>query len=243
MAQPAPWICAPGQLEPTDEHPRIKPLRLRLAVAAALASLGALAAGGTPTLRFNPSGMGGFVAAVGASDTSSSDPMLVNANSSPAVISAIALSGANTSEFTLSGSAVAPCAVGTVIRRAGSAGNFCGLHFTLNPISPGSKLATATVTFSNATTASISPGGEAVLPGPMADVQALPNPLPDAAVGSTGAAFRAVYVSDRGAQSIGINGFTLSGPNAADFALAPVRYPRQSRGYLTLVFNASEPDR
>ena len=89
----------------------------------------------------------------------------------------------------------------------------------LNPISLGSKLATATVTFSNAAPASI---GDALLPGPVADVQALPNLSPDVTVGGTGAAFRAVNVSDRGATSLAINGFTLSGPNAGNFAFTPV---------------------
>ena len=196
-------------------------LRLRLLLCATLTSLGAMAVG-SPTLAFNTSGSGGLLAGVGSSAALVVDPMLVNATSSPALISAITLSGADAGEFRMGGSALAPCVVGGSIPRSGSAGNFCGLHFSFNPTSLGVKVATATVTFSNATSATFFLGGEGLVAAPVADVQAFANALPEVALGSTSAAFRTAYVANRGAQGLNINSFTISGANAADFALGSV---------------------
>lgn len=199
-------------------------LRLGLGVtlAATLGSFNALAAGGSPAVSFNPGSNGGFFAGVGESAGSTPDPMLVNSSSSPAVITAITLSGANAGEFRVSGGANSPCAVGTTIPRSGAAGNFCGLHFTFNPASVGSKLATATVTFSNAASASFALGGTAVVAMPVLDITLGINSSPDVALGSTGPAFVAAYVSNRDAHTLNINGFTISGANAADFAFTHV---------------------
>jgi hypothetical protein len=193
-------------------------LRLSLVLAGALTSLGALAAG-SPTLSFNASLGGGATTGVGTSYTFPFDPLLVNGTSSSADISAITLSGADAGQFTMSGSAVAPCVVGATIARSGSAGNFCGLHFSFNPTSLGVKVATATVTLSNGTAVSLPMAGAGLVPNPVADIQTFANPQPDVALGTTGAAFRVAYVSNRGAQGLTINSFTISGPNAADFAL------------------------
>lgn len=195
--------------------------RLSLALAATLGSFAASAAGGSPAVSFNPLGASLF-AGVGESGSSPADPMLVNSSSSPAVISAITLSGANAGEFSVSGGANAPCAVGTIIARSGAAGNFCGLHFTFNPSSVGSKLATATVTFSNASSASFGLGGTAVLATPLLDITTGLSASPDVAMGGTGQAFVAAYVSNRGAHTLNINGITISGANAADFAFTHV---------------------
>ena len=198
-----------------------KQIRLGLALAAALTGFGAWAAGGAPGLSFN-TGFVGLMTGVGQSAALTPDPMLANASSSPAVISAITLSGANAGEFRISGGAIAPCAVGGTIPRSGSAGNFCAVHLTFNPTSLGIKAATATVTFADASTASIGLSAEALVPVPVAVVQALANPLPDVAVGATGVPYRAAYVSNPGAQGLGISSFTISGPHAADFAITPV---------------------
>ena len=195
-------------------------LRLSLVLAGALTSLGALAAG-SPALSFNSSLGGGATAGVGTSYTFAIEPMLVNGTSSPAVISAITLGGADAGQFTVSGSAVAPCVVGGTIARSGSAGNFCGLHFSFNPTSLGVKVATATVTLSNGTAVSLPMGGEGLVPNPVAEILSFANALPNVALGTTGAAFRVAYVSNRGAQGLTLNSFTVSGPNAADFALTP----------------------
>ena len=202
-------------------RPQFQHFRLAATLAALLAGFGALAAGGTPAVSFNPSSLNFLVAGVGASGSSASDPMLVNSSSAPAVITAITLGGANAGEFRVSGSAVAPCAVGSTIPRSGSAGNFCGLHFTLDPTSVGSKLATATVTFSDGSSAAITVGGEGLVPAPVADVQLVAN-AGDVALGSTGAGFPLAFVANRGAQGLTINSVAISGPNAADFALSPI---------------------
>ena len=61
--------------------------RLGLALAAALSSVTALAAGGSPSVSFNGGAAWGVNAVgVGESAGSSPDPMLVNTSSSPAVI-------------------------------------------------------------------------------------------------------------------------------------------------------------
>lgn len=195
--------------------------RLGLALAATLNSFAALAAGGSPAVSFNPIGASLF-AGVGESAASTPDPMLVNSSSSPAVITAITLSGVNASEFRVGGGANSPCGVGTTIPRSGAAGNFCGLHFAFNPASVGSKLATATVSFSNAPSASFGLGGTAVLAAPVLDITSGPNPSPDVALGGTGPAFVAAYVSNRGAHPLTLNGITISGANAADFAFTHV---------------------
>lgn len=197
-------------------------LGLGLGLAATLSSFTAHGAGGAPPLSFNPSSNGGFFAGVGESAPSAPEPMLVNSSSAPAVITAITLVGVNADEFSVGGGANAPCAVGTTIARSGAAGNFCGLHFTFKPSSVGSKLATATVTFSNAPSASFSLGGTAVLAVPLLDINAGLNPSPDVALGGTGPAFVAAYLSNRGAHSLNINGITISGANPADFAFTHV---------------------
>jgi hypothetical protein len=197
-------------------------LRRSLVLAGALTSLGALAAG-SPTLTFNTGLGGGAMTGVGTSYTFPFDPMLVNGTSSPAVISAITLGGADAGQFTMSGSAVAPCVVGGTIARSGSTSNFCGLHFTFKPTSVGVKVASATVTLSNGSAVSLFLGGEGLVPTPVADIRTFANTQPDVGLGTTGAAFRVAYVANRGAQGLTLNSFTISGPNAADFALtAPV---------------------
>ena len=198
-------------------------LSLGLGLAATLGSFAAQAAGGAPPLSFNPNSNGGFFAGVGELAAMAADPMLVNSSSSPAVITAITLSGANASEFSVSGGANAPCAVGTTIPRSGAAGNFCGLHFTFKPTSVGPfKQAMATVTFSNAPSASFFMEGTGAVAAPLLDLTSGINPSPAVALGATGQAFVAAYVSNRGAHTLTINGITISGANAADFAFTHV---------------------
>jgi hypothetical protein len=199
--------------------PPFHKLRLSLVLAGALTSLGALGAG-SPTVSFSSSLGGGAMTGVGTSYTFPFDPLLVNGTSSPAVISAITLGGADAGQFTMSGSAVAPCVVGGTIARSGSAVNFCGLHFSFNPTSLGVKVATVTVTLGNGTAASFPVAAEGLVPNPVVDVLVIPNPVPDTAVGATSPGFRSAYVSNRGAQGLVISNYTISGPNAADFSFA-----------------------
>ena len=197
--------------------------RLGLALAAALSSFTALAAGGSPSVSFNGGAAWGVNAVgVGESAGSSPDPMLVNTSSSPAVISAITFSGTNPSEFSASGSATAPCAVGTTIDRSGTTGNFCGLHFTFRPTSLGFKSAIATVTFTNAASASIPMTGQAVVAAASLNVQTFPNPFVNVPVSTAGPAVTVAVVSNPGAHNLAINSVTVSGLNAADFVLSPV---------------------
>jgi hypothetical protein len=200
-----------------------KPMRFRLglALAATLSSFTALAAGG-PSVSFNSPGLVLTTTPVGGSVSSTPDQMIVNSTSSPAVISAITLTGANANEFGMSGGASAPCAVGTVIQRSGSPGNFCALHFTFNPTSVGAKSATATVSFGNGSVATLPMFGTSVVATPVMDFFASPNPSPNVAVGATGTPFIALYVGNNGGQALSINGITVAGANPADFAFTHV---------------------
>ena len=72
---------------------------------------------------------------------------------------------------------------------------------SFNPDGVGSKLATATDTFSDASTSAITVGGAGLVPAPVADVQLLAN-AGDLALGSTGAGFPLALVGNRGAQGL-----------------------------------------
>ena len=72
---------------------------------------------------------------------------------------------------------------------------------SFNPAGVGSKLATATDTFSDASISAITVGGAGLVPAPVADVQLVAN-AGDVALGSTGAGFPLALVGNRGAQGL-----------------------------------------
>ena len=72
---------------------------------------------------------------------------------------------------------------------------------SFNPAGVGSKLATATDTFSDASISAITVGGAGLVPAPVADVQLVAN-AGDLALGSTGAGFPLALVGNRGAQGL-----------------------------------------
>ena len=202
-------------------------LRLGVALAAALSSFTALGGGGgSPSISVAGGATSWGVNALGVGDSagSSPDPMLVNTSSSPAVISAITISGTNPGEFSASGSATSPCAVGTTIDRAGNTGNFCGLHFTFKPTSLGPKSAVATVSFTNAPPLSISLIGTGIVAAASVVVENFINTFPFAnvPVATAGPARVVASISNPGAHNLTINSVTISGLNAADFVLAGV---------------------